>query len=288
VVPLAQQEVPNSIANLHWPALYVLFWALIWVPARRAGTATALAVVALTALSDILVVGFLPLAAARLVLRRDRTSGWLAGVLTGGVAVQVAGLVFGSNSRTTSPDPLSWPVWYAVRAVPAALFGERLAPFGSIDARRVAVAAVAWVLLLAAVVAATRGWSRPRWPLAMTAAVYSVAIYALPVVISGIATPRYAAAPAMLLVTALVAVLQPAPGRRAIAFGAFATMMLFVWLVNFQVTTAREQGPMWSDELDRARATCQTAGGGSAEVQFAPAGSGLVAPLSCSWVAGSR
>ncbi|HET6346724.1 MAG TPA: glucosyltransferase, partial [Myxococcota bacterium] len=33
LVPVGQEEIPNSIANLHWPMLYALFWVLLWEPA---------------------------------------------------------------------------------------------------------------------------------------------------------------------------------------------------------------------------------------------------------------
>src|SRR5690606_10384183 len=66
-VPLAQGDLPNSVANLHWPALYALFWVLLWTPATLAGRVVAVGTTVLVALSDVLVVALLPLAVARLV-----------------------------------------------------------------------------------------------------------------------------------------------------------------------------------------------------------------------------
>src|SRR5690606_12089841 len=78
-VPLAQGDLPNSVANLHWPALYALFWVLLWTPATLAGRVVAVGTTVLLALSDVLLVARLPLAVARLVVRRDRYRALLAG-----------------------------------------------------------------------------------------------------------------------------------------------------------------------------------------------------------------
>ena len=63
-LPLAQDEIPNAVCNLHWPLLYATVWALLWVPARISGRVVAVVVVAATVTSDLLALAFLPLAAA--------------------------------------------------------------------------------------------------------------------------------------------------------------------------------------------------------------------------------
>lgn len=286
VAPLAQQEVPNSIANLHWPLLYATFWLLIWTPAGRTGRVLAPAVVAATALSDILVMVFLPLAAVRLLVRRDRYSAVLAGVLAVGVAIQLSGLVTGSSDRDDiSLDPVQPISGYLLRAVPAAVVGERWLPEAGADPRRLALAALAWLLLAAAAMVAARRVSSPRWPLAIAAVVHSVGLYALPVILTGIAPPRYALAPALLLLTALVAVLHPGTTQRSgVPLAVLATGYALVCALNLQVDTARDDGPRWTDAVEGARTECAATAPGSVDVPITPTGADWTAELDCSYL----
>lgn len=125
VPPLAQQDVPNSIANLHWPALYALFWVLLWTPVAWPGRVVAVATTALVATSDILVLALLPLALLRVAVRRDRHSTVLAAMFAGGVALQLLGLVIGTSTRETDLNPVQAGIGYLHRAVPGALVGSR-------------------------------------------------------------------------------------------------------------------------------------------------------------------
>lgn len=290
VAPLAQQEVPNSVANLHWPALYAVFWLLLWTPRRRAGRVVALCGMGLTALSDILIMVFLPLAAMRLVVRRDRFSVALGGVLAFGLAVQVSGLLTGAGSRDLALDPVQPVAGYALRAVPAALLGERWLPEAGADPLRLAAAALAWLLIAAVVVIAHRR-CRPQWTLAVAAGTHSIALYALPVVLSGVAPQRYALAPALLVVASLAALLHPGtpvrrPGRGVVAapLAVLVAGYAVVCLANFRVETVRDQGPQWSIELDRARLECVVAGVDSVAVPVTPAGSGWTVDLPCHYL----
>lgn len=283
VAPLAQDEVPNSIANLHWPLLYTVFWLLIWTPAGRAGRVLAPVVVAATALSDILVLVFLPLAAVRLFVRRDRYSAVLAGVLAVGVAVQLSGLATGSSAREDiSLDPVQPITGYVLRAVPAGLVGERWLPEAGSDPLRLALAALAWLLLAAAALVAVRRVTAPRWPLAAATIVHSVGLYALPVILTGIAPPRYALAPTLLLLVALVAALHPGTTERSgVPLAVLAVGYAVVCALNLQVDTARDDGPRWSDELDNARTECLTTAPGSVAVPITPADADWTAELRC-------
>jgi hypothetical protein len=301
VAPLAQQDVPNSVANLHWPALYAMFWVLVWTPVGRAGRAVAAAVVLLTAASDILVLAFLPLAAARLHVRRDRHSGLLAGLLLAGVIAQVLGVLTGSSSREVSLDPVRPLTGYLLRVVPSALLGERWLPEGAVGPGRIALAAIAWSLLAAVVVIVIRGRTMPRWPLAAVAAAHSIALYALPVVLTGVATPRYAFAPALLLLTALVATLGPrqsaAAGRSAspaagdgrprshrVAFIVLVVLTVAVWLVNFRVETARDRGPSWDVQVEQARQDCLGSARDPVAVPISPDTGTWTVTLGCSYL----
>jgi len=315
VAPLAQQEVPNSVANLHWPALYAVFWLLIWTPPGRVGRMVAPAVLLLTALSDILIVAFLPLAALRWLLRRDRYSAVLAGLLAIGIMVQMTARFTGSGSRDLTLDPLPPVTGYLLRAVPATVLGERWLPEAGADPRRLALAAAAWLLLAVVLLVAVRRVTSPRWVLAGAAAAQSVVLYGLPVVLTGVAPSRYAVAPGLLLVVALVALLHPAPppagsatpaGPATTSAGpaaggeqpapapprratraplvAFALLCIAVWTVNLQVDTERTHGPGWRAEVDRAQMRCAEDATARVELRITPAASGWRASLPCDYL----
>ncbi|NES30534.1 hypothetical protein GCE86_05560 [Micromonospora terminaliae] len=274
VVPVGQGEVLNSIANFHWYGLYALFWVLIWTPRTRSGRAVAVVVTLLVVASDILSVVFAPLVLWRAFRPadgpgRDRHGIVLAGALALGVAVHLAGLLAGSSGRQLSPDPVRALAGYLLRAVPAPLVGERWLG-GEIDARWLVLAAVAWLAVGAVVWLASARLTGPAWPLAIAAALHGAALYVLPVFLSGTAAPRYAVAPALLVVTALVALLQPAGAARAgkVPLCALAVVLAVVAAVNFRVDNPRADGPSWREELTRARTTC--APGATAVVPVAP------------------
>jgi hypothetical protein len=289
VMPLAN-EVPDSIANLHWIGLYAVFWVLLWIPRGTAGRIVGVIVVGLVAGSDILVLSYLPLALLRASRRlpdgrRDRHGLLLAGVLGTGLAIQVAGLLVGPSSRPLSPSPVPVATGVVLRVVPSALIGEQWLGANPHHARWLVLTAVAWVLLAVAVVAAVRRLTRPIWPLALIAAVHCIGLYALPVMLEGLAIPRYAAAPVMLLVTALVAALQPAPESAAqrrpalprlaqggpalprpalVPLYALAALLALVWAVNLRVVdNTRGEGPRWSEQVRQARAACAGAPAGA-------------------------
>jgi hypothetical protein len=276
LVPVAQGDVLNSIANFHWFGLYALFWLLIWTPAGRAGRIVAVATVFLVAASDILVVVFVPLALWRALRRpagrgREPHAAALGAALALGLVIHIAGLVSGSSERELAPSPVQAVSGWMLRAVPAPLVGERWLG-GEITARWIALAGVAWLVVGAIVLLAylsRRGAGlpatmavRPDWTLAITAGVHSAALYMLPTVLSGVATPRYAVAPALLVVVALVALLQadPATGRGTAPLIGLATLLAIVAAVNLRVDNARGDGPRWSDQLDRARTECAVSG----------------------------
>lgn len=328
LVPVGQEELPNSIANLHWPALFALFWLLLWQPSSRALRAVAITAVALIALSDILVLVFVPLAAW--IWWRRRSPQPIA--LAAGLALQAMFVLFGSSERALNPEPVMWAPWWVIRAVPTGLLGQRF--FGAdVSARWLAFAAMAWLLLAAAVIYALRpvlraaaspssaaagagsarrtvlgiGFTPPRdWRFAAVLGAHCLAVYALPVMLSGQATPRYAAAPAMFLVAALAVLLLPGPAdveplgwlggadpdrepaatdqdRKAtwtdvaqwarglpVAGVALVALCAIVWAVNFRVPNERANGPMWNDELRQARSGCAV--GNQAQVDLAPVG----------------
>jgi hypothetical protein len=283
VAPLAQDDVPNSIANLHWPALYALFWVLLWTPQRRSGRVVAVATIAIVAASDILVLALLPLAIVQFVRYRDRYRAVLAAVLATGVALQLLGLVTGASSRETDLNPIKAASGYVLRAVPAALVGSRWLGDDVRSARWLILAAVAWLLVLAALLVAWRRLSRPAWTLAGLAALHSIALYALPVFLSGTAVQRYALAPAMLVVVALLALMPPGSGRAGVPAIVLITLLAIVCAVNLRVPNLRGEGPSWSGEVDRERVECGPASD-AVLVRLPPANGDWYADLPCDYL----
>ena len=278
VLPLSRGDVLNSPANLHWTGLYLLFWLLLCRPASGPGKAFALLGIALVAGSDILAGCYLPLAGSVLWLHRDRYALGKALAFGTALAAQLAGLLSGASRREgLQPDLLRPITGYLARVTPTALFGERWVGT-EVNADGLMLAATAWLLVAAVLVVAWRRGSAPGWPIAATAALHSVALYAAPVALSGVATPRYAVAPALLLLVSLVALLLPdrAP---VLVLGA---LLLVSCLVNLRVDNPRGHGPAWSDELDHARDTCATEG--IVHVRIAPANPGWLASVSCDYL----
>jgi hypothetical protein len=265
LAPLGTDELYNSIANIHWAGLYVVFWMLLWTPSSRAGRILAVAVVALVAASDILVLVFAPLALLRMLrgrlgFGRDRLGTALGVALIAGIGLQFVGLATGASSRALSPNPVKALTGFVLRAVPPTLIGEQ-ALGTDVNARWLGLAALAWLIVAVIVSVALAKLTSPAWTFAVVAFVHSVGLYALPVVLSGTATVRYAAAPAMLLVAAFAALLQPlGPSWRERApLVALTGLLALVAAVNFRVDNLRAHGPTWSGELDRARTACSTA-----------------------------
>ncbi|MEH1125138.1 hypothetical protein [Micromonospora sp. CPCC 206061] len=283
VVPLGQGDVLNSIANFHWYGLYALFWTLVWTPRRPAGRAVAVTVTFLVVASDIVTVVFVPLALWRALRRpdgaaRDRHGIMLAGALGAGLLIQFAGLLSGSSERELSPNPVLAVSGFLLRAVPAPLVGERWLG-ESVDARWIALAAIAWLVVGAATLVAYTRRTRPARTLAVVAGLHAAALYMVPVLLSGVATPRYAVAPAMLVITTLVALLQPADSR--VPLYSLAALLALVAAVNLRVDNARANGPAWRAEIEVAREECALRPARTVDVAIPPDWS---VPLPCSYL----
>jgi F0F1-type ATP synthase membrane subunit c/vacuolar-type H+-ATPase subunit K len=140
LAPVAENmysEIYNRPVCLHFFAMYAVFWILVWTPATRKGRIGALITVGLTAFSSALIVGFLPLAALRLYMRRDRFSIAMLGLVVAGSALQIAagptslGLI--PRNTSTRMDP-AWALWeYARWAVPQSLFGTKSGYFDTVS-----------------------------------------------------------------------------------------------------------------------------------------------------------
>lgn len=305
-LPLAQEEIPNALCNLHWPLLYATVWALLWVPARTGGRVAAVLVVAATVTSDLLALAYLPLLLARLVAdpatpdpaasatgtpaaapRRDRYRLVLALALGGGLALQFGGLVLNDNPRDLG-EPKFNPVWallqFALRPVPQSLVGERWPGTDPDTTGYLLWAGIGWLLVLAVLFVAWRRWTAPNWLLAAVLTAQAAALYAESVMASGLAAPRYAAAPALMVLSALAVLV--APRRIAVPALALVCVVAVAGLVNLRVDNSRADGPSWAESIAYARTVCVADPAGTVEVPVAPASTGRVAVLPCRYLLG--
>ena len=311
VVPLGYTQVNNDLATVQFIALYGLFWLLLWRPATRAGQVCAPIVMLGATLTSILPVFLAPLLAARLIADRSKTAiavavCWAAGLIAQWT-VQLRGMSNRSNDLFTSP------LWilgnYVTRAVPRAIFGERAlgGPGTNYSGSPVPLSipdmavheALIWgacAIVVAVVAIALGRLTAPHWPLAVTALAFSVVLFVGEIVDNWpIVQPRYVIAPALLLYTAIVAMLRPRgvtveatpadepggvpPGdapdtatspqvSRPVLLSVaawtpvtvFALLLAIVVGFNFRVVNTRSESPPWTAVVAAARQTCMKPG----------------------------
>ena len=286
VVPLGYTQVNNDLATVQFVALYGLFWLLLWRPSTRAGRICAPVVMLGATLTSILPVFLAPLVAVRLIADRSKTAiavavCWAAGLLAQWT-VQLRGMSNRSNHLYTSP------LWilgqYVTRAVPRAIFGERAlggpgtnyagAPIPLSIPNMAVHEALIWgscAIVVTVVVIALGRLTAPHWPLAVTALVFSVVLFVGEIVDNyQIVQPRYVIAPALLLYTAIVAMLRPrgvtddaSPLGLVAAWTpvtVFALLLAVVVGFNFRVVNTRSESPPWTAVVAAATHTCMKPG----------------------------
>jgi hypothetical protein len=282
VVPLGYTQVNNDLATVQFIALYGMFWLILWQPATRAGRVASPVIMLVVTLSSILPVVYTPLLAARLVANRSKTTIALAVCWAAGLVTQLSIQLRGLSNR-----PANWytsPLWvlanYVTRAVPRAVFGESAlgGPGTNAEGRPVplhitsmavhdALIAGAWVIVVVAFAVALARLTAPHWPLAVTAMAFSVLVFLSEIVDNlSVVQPRYVIAPALLLYTAIVALLRPrvAAGlptaRLVYPVAVFAALLAVVCGLNFRVTNGRSQSPAWTSVVSTARLSCERPG----------------------------
>jgi len=288
MVPLGYTQSNDDLATVQFIALYGTFWLLLWRPATRAGRLASPLIMLGIALSSILPVVFAPLAAARLIADRSKSTiavvtCWAAGLLAEW-SVQLRGM---SNRQ---PGLFTNPLWalanYVTRVVPRAIFGERALggpgtngeghPIPLNVTNEVLQNALiwgAWAVLAVVVIIALTGLTAPHWPFAVTALLFSVAVFLGEIVDNlPIVQPRYVIAPALLLYAAAAAMLRPRgaadsarPPRLAVAWSpviVFALLLAVACGFNFRVENTRSQSPPWTAVVAAATRTCMKPGMG--------------------------
>jgi hypothetical protein len=258
--------VDNNIATVQFPALYALFWVLLWVPAGRWGRVVAIVVALGTALGSVLPVVFLPLAAVRVFTRRDRQSLVLVATFTAGLSVQLLGLVTGVFSRAGVSQPRPDPTWimkeYLATAVPRTILGEAwLKPPYPHYREHLALLGLAWLVVFTAALVAVTKRTDPATALALLAGGHSVLLFGLQIAAHGSVPSRYVAAPALLVLTAVTALLRPhdrqgRPGLWPVV--SLATLIAVACVANLRTDTDRSRNPSWRGTLSRAAIQCRT------------------------------
>jgi hypothetical protein len=221
---------PDNVATLQFVALYATFWMLVWVPSTRIGRLFATAVVAVTGLSTILAVVFVPVALVRLWVRRDRWSAVLAAAVLGSAAVQLGGQAVGFYSRAGISSPRIDPLWafveYVVWGLPYLVLGEAwMLPDHPHPGEHVVLVVVAYAIVVAAILFAAVRFTRPAWGLVALAGLHSAGVMVLELMGMGfqykdsylvpdillLGGERYLVAPTLLLIAAMAALLRPDP-----------------------------------------------------------------------------
>ena len=288
-LPLAYTQVNNDLVTVQFFGLYGAFWTLLWIPGTRAGRILSPVIMATVSWTAVLSIVFFPLVIARLVVDRSKNAWCLAVLWAGGVWLQLSETILGRSHH--DQFGLNSPFFvlknYVARVVPRALFGERslggagtdyrgyLAPLhitnsGAHDALIVC----AWLVVLVLAALAAIRFTDPNWTLAGVAALFSVGIFIDELTVNTpVVQPRYVIAPALLLYTALVALLRPRAPRegqperapraqslRWLPAAGFAVLLAVAMTLNFRVTNGRTTSPAWTSVVADGKSACADPG----------------------------
>ncbi|MGH3277879.1 MAG: hypothetical protein ACRDNW_01925 [Trebonia sp.] len=284
LVPLGYTQVNNDLVTVQFIALYGLFWLLLWRPASRAGQVCAPVIMLGATLTSILPVLLAPLVAARLIADRSKTAIAVAVCWAAGLVTQWTDQLLGTSNRAS--DLFTSPLWtlgnYVTRAIPRTVFGERALGGPGTNYRGSPIPlsipnmaiheALVWgacAIVVAVVVIALGRVTAPHWPLAVTALAFSVLLFVGEIIDNyPIVQPRYVIVPALLLYTAIVAMLRPRdaadgtskarlrPVVTWMPVSVFAVLLAVVVGFNYRVVNTRSESPPWTAVVATARQSC--------------------------------
>ncbi len=302
-MPLAYTQVNNDLVTVQFFGLYGAFWTVLWLPGTRAGKILSPLVMATVSWTAVLSVFVAPLIVARLIVDRSKNAWCLAILWVTGVWLQFSETILGRGHHDEYGDNgLFWVARnYLTRVIPRALFGERSLGGSGNDYRgnwaalhvlnahaHDALIVCAWLLVLVAVAIAASRFTDPNWTLAGVAALFSVGVFTEETLINmPVVQARYVIAPALLLYTALVALLRPrqvpaassestagrwlpgvsTPGRwlpsvrtmvRWLPVAGVAVLIAVAVTLNFRVTNGRTTSPPWTSVVASATRACAT------------------------------
>ena len=288
-MPLAYTQVNNDLVTVQFFGLYGAFWTVLWIPGTRAGRVLSPIVMATVSWTAVLSVVVAPLIIARLIVDRSKSTWCLAILWVTGVWLQFSETILGQGHHNQYGDNgLFWVLrHYMTRVIPRAMFGERSLGGSGNNYRgegtvlhvlnahaHDALIASAWVIVLIAIAIAASRFTDPNWTLAGVAAAFSVGVFIEETLINmPVVQARYVIAPALLLYTALVALLRPravpaaAAGVRAagvrtavrwLPVAGFAVLLAVAVTLNFRVTNGRTTSPPWTSVVASATRACAT------------------------------
>lgn len=291
LAPTLAEEVAGNLTNLHWYLFAAAFFAILWRPPTWPAAAVATGLAAAAALSSPmgLLLGPIALACAVLPgrpLRARSAAAVYAVAVSAQALVIVAGGVPGPAERVIGREVVGV---FALRVVGPLLLGRP----GAVALWRwrgmagfVLLCVVVSVVLLAGIVVARH---RPaRWFPVLSVAV-ALSAFAAPLVLRGqhvvdtlqwdhlIQTggARYTAAPALLLLAALVWAVDalhrslPAPlGSWVAATG--VVVLAGAFTLSFSARNDRSSGPLWHEGVALRAARCAEPGTSEVGVPVAP------------------
>ena len=309
LIPLGYTQANNDLATVQFVALYGIFWLLLWQPVTRAGQVAAPLIMLGTTLSSILPLVFAPLVAARLIADRSKVAIAVAVCWAGGLVAQWSIQLRGMSNRKNGL--FTNPIWafgnYVTRVVPRALFGEHALGGPGTNGEGHPLPLVipnlavhnaliwgAWAIVVIAIIIGLAKLTAPDWPLAVTALLFSVLVFIGEIIDNlPIVQPRYVIAPALLIYTAIVAMLRPhgaadaarppdGPGGQAasdtrarrwalparpvvVAWSpviVFALVLAVACGFNYRVTNNRSESPPWTAVVAAATKSCMKPGMG--------------------------
>lgn len=279
LLPVAQEEVFNNAANIHWFMIFAAAWVLLWNPRARWELAVGAVVLVVAGLSDPLTALLAPLALCRLVTLRT----WRSHVLTGAFAIGVGGqllaiAVSGAERTGLSPsvNVVKAAGQYVAYVVGRGTFGMRL--LGDPEGGRETLIAMVALVLVGAVAAAfvVRFGALPS-PVALVLLAGSGIYYLATVLLTGISPPRYTVIPILLLFSAVACLIgrllaDEAGGVARATAVVVGFVVAVTWTTNYRVDNRRSTGRQWDVELTRARGTCDGSSGRSVRVPISPPG----------------
>jgi hypothetical protein len=281
-IPLAYTQVNNDLVTVQFFGLYGAFWTVLWIPGTRAGRILSPLVMATVSWTAVLSIVFAPLIVARLIVDRSKNAWCLAVLWASGAWLQISETVLGrSHHDEYGNNSLSFVLNnYVTRVVPRALFGERSLGGAGTDytgnntaplhitnvAAHDALIVCAWAVILVVIVLAATRFTDPNWTLAGVAVLFSVGIFIEEMLINtSVVQPRYVIAPAMLLYTALIALMRPRQREgetrvltavRWLPAAGFAVLLVVAVTLNFRVTNGRTTSPAWTSVVATAHSAC--------------------------------
>jgi hypothetical protein len=287
-MPLAYTQVNNDLVTVQFFGLYGAFWTVLWIPGTRAGRILSPIVMATVSWTAVLSVVVAPLIIARLIVDRSKNTWCLAILWVTGVWLQFSETILGQGHHNQYGDNgLFWVLrHYMTRVIPRAMFGERSLGGSGNNYRGAgtvlhvlnahahdALIASAWLIVLIAIAIAASRFTDPNWTLAGVAAAFSVGVFVEETLINmPVIQARYVIAPALLLYTAIVALLRPRPvpaaagarpagvstAVRWLPIAGFAVLLAVAVTLNFRVTNGRTTSPPWTSVVASATRACAT------------------------------